>query len=128
MKTVNIGTLKSKLNSYLQDVKKGEEVIVQNRKKPNARIVPIKSADFTDEELYLVEHRRMIPPENPRGINWEAFWAAPRAEVSDEAVREAIDWVKAIARCERLFGIRAPSFQLLLAEGLDQGKGTGEKM
>jgi prevent-host-death family protein len=94
MKTVNIGTLKNKLSSYLQDVKNGEEVIVQDRKKPIARIVPIKSDDFTDEELYLASIGVMILPENPKGIDWEAFWAAPRPEVSDEAVKEAIDWVK----------------------------------
>jgi len=94
MKTVNIGTLKNKLSSYLQDVRNGEEVIVQDRKKPIARIVPIKSTDFTNEELYLASIGVMILPENPKGIDWEAFWAAPRPEVSDEAVKEAIDWVK----------------------------------
>ena len=47
MKTVNIGTLKNKLSAYLQDVRNGEEVIVQDRKKPIARIVPIRSADFS---------------------------------------------------------------------------------
>lgn len=94
MKTVNIGTLKNKLSSYLQHVKNGEEVIVQDRKKPIARIVPIKSSDFTDEELYLASIGVMILPENPKGIDWEAFWAMPRPEVSDEAVKEAIDWVK----------------------------------
>ena len=94
MKTVNIGTLKNKLSSYLQDVRNGEEVIVQDRKKPIARIVPIKSTDFTNEELYLASIGVMILPENPKGIDWEAFWAAPRPEVSDEAVKKAIDWVK----------------------------------
>jgi prevent-host-death family protein len=94
MKTVNIGTLKNKLSSYLQDVRNGEEVIVQDRKKPIARIVPIKSSDFTDEELYLASIGVMVLPENPKGIDWEAFWAKPRPEVSDEAVKEAIDWAK----------------------------------
>lgn len=94
MKTVNIGTLKNKLSSYLRQVKNGEEVIVQDRKKPIARIVPIKNTDFTDEELYLASIGVMILPENPKGIDWEAFWAAPRPEVSDEAVKEAIDWIK----------------------------------
>jgi prevent-host-death family protein len=94
MKTVNIGTLKNKLSSYLQDVKNGEEVIVQDRKKPIARIVPIKSADFTDEELYLASIGVMILPENPKGIDWEAVKKLPMPEVSDEAVQEAVDWIK----------------------------------
>jgi prevent-host-death family protein len=94
MKTVNIGTLKNKLSSYLQDVRKGEEVIVQDRKKPIARIVPIRSSDFTDEELYLASIGVMILPENPKGIDWEAIKKLPMPEVSDEAVREAVDWAK----------------------------------
>lgn len=94
MKTVNIGTLKNKLSAYLQDVRNGEEVIVQDRKKPIARIVPIRRGDFSEEELYLESIGVLKLPENPRGIDWEAFWAAPRAEVSHEAVQEAIDWVK----------------------------------
>ncbi len=94
MKTVNIGTLKNKLSSYLQDVRNGEEVIVQDRKKPIARIVPIRNADFTDEELYLASIGVLKLPENPRPIDWEAFWKLPRPTVSDEAVKEAMDWVK----------------------------------
>ena|SRR5579863_1657284 len=94
MKTVNIGTLRNKLSSYLQDVRNGEEVIVHDRKKPIARIVPIKNADFTDEELYLASIGVMILPENPRGIDWEAVKTLPMPEVSDEAVREAVDWAK----------------------------------
>jgi hypothetical protein len=27
-------------------------------------------------------------------MDWDAFWALPSANVSDEAVREAIDWAK----------------------------------
>jgi prevent-host-death family protein len=94
MKTVNIGTLKNQLSAYLQHVKNGEEVIVRDRKKPIARIVPIKSTDFTDEELYLASIGVMILPENPKGIDWEAVKKLPMPEVSDEAVREAVDWVK----------------------------------
>ena len=94
MKTVNIGKLKDNLSAYLQEVRNGEEVIVQDRKKPIARIVPIRSADFTDEELYLASIGVLKLPENPQGIDWEAFWAKPRPTVSDEAVKEAMDWVK----------------------------------
>lgn len=94
MKTVNIGTLKNKLSSYLQDVRNGEEVIVQDRKKPIARILPIRSADFTDEELYLASIGVLKLPENPKPIDWEALKKLPMPDVSDEAVKEAMDWVK----------------------------------
>jgi prevent-host-death family protein len=94
MKTVNIGTLKNKLSAYLQDVRNGEEVIVQDRKKPIARIVPIRARDFTDEELYLESIGVMKLPENPRGIDWTKLKKLPGPEVSDEAVKEAMDWVR----------------------------------
>lgn len=94
MKTVNIGKLKDNLSAYLHEVRNGEEVIIQDRKKPIARIVPIRSADFSDEELYLESIGVLKLPENPRGIDWKAFWEKPRPTVSDEAVKEAMDWVK----------------------------------
>jgi prevent-host-death family protein len=94
MKTVNIGKLKDNLSAYLQEVRNGEEVIVQDRKKPIARIVPIRSADFTDDELYLASMGVLSLPQNPRGIDWEAVKKLPMPEVSDEAVKEAMDWVK----------------------------------
>jgi prevent-host-death family protein len=94
MKTVNIGTLKDNLSSYLRDVRNGEEVIVQDRKKPIARILPIRSDDFTDEELYLVSIGVLKLPEDPRPIDWEAMKKLPLPEVSDNAVKEAIAWVK----------------------------------
>jgi antitoxin (DNA-binding transcriptional repressor) of toxin-antitoxin stability system len=94
MKTVNIGTLKNKLSSCLQDVKNGEEVIAQDHKRPIARIVPIKSTDCTDEELYLASIGVLKLPENPRGIDWDALKSLPMPEVSDDAVKEAMDWAK----------------------------------
>lgn len=94
MKTVNIGTLKNNLSSYLREVRNGEEVIVQDRKKPIARIVPIRTEDFSQEELYLESIGVLKLPENPKGIDWEALRKLPMPGVSDEAVKEAIDWAK----------------------------------
>jgi prevent-host-death family protein len=97
MKTVNIGTLKNKLSAYLQDVRNGEEVIVQDRKKPIARIVPCRPAaegGFTEEELYLASIGVMKLPENPKPMDWDAFWKLPTGNVSREAAQEAIDWAK----------------------------------
>ena len=59
MKTVNIGTLKNKLSSYLRDVRNGEEVIVQDRKKPIARIIPFRTSNISEEEAII-------------GIGWNA--------------------------------------------------------
>jgi prevent-host-death family protein len=92
MKTVNIGTLKNNLSAYLQEVRKGEEVIVQDRKRPIARIVPIVPDEAMDEEARLIAAGIMTPAKEE--MDWEAFWALPHPAVSDEAVREAIRWAR----------------------------------
>jgi prevent-host-death family protein len=97
MRSVNIGTLKNQLSAYLQLVREGEEVVIRDRNRPVARIVPFKPdarSGFTEEELYLESIGVLKLPENPRGIDWEAVKKMPMPEVSDEAVREAMDWIK----------------------------------
>jgi prevent-host-death family protein len=97
MRSVNIGTLRNQLSAYLQLVREGEEVVVRDRNKPVARIVPFRpdaASGFTEEELYLASIGVLKLPENPRGIDWEAVKNMPMPEVPDEAVKEAVDWVK----------------------------------
>jgi len=95
MRTANIGTLKNQLSAYLRFVRNGEEVIVCDRNVPVARILPFHPAeDFDAEEARLIASGVMKPPLDPNPMDWDAFWALPRPEVSDEAVREAIEWAK----------------------------------
>jgi prevent-host-death family protein len=93
MKTVNIGTLKNQLSAYLRLVRDGEEVVVKDRDKPVARILPIRAPLPADEEeAQLVAAGIMRLPREE--MDWDAFWALPRPTVSDEAAREAIQWAK----------------------------------
>ena len=92
MKSVNIGTLKNELSAYLRYVRAGEEVIVRDRNVPVARIVPFRAADLTEEEAELVAKGILKLPE--KEMDWDAFWALPRPEVSKEAMDEAIKWSK----------------------------------
>jgi prevent-host-death family protein len=95
MRTANIGTLKNQLSAYIRYVRSGEEVIVCDRNVPVARILPIQPAeDFDAEEARLVAAGILKLPESSEPMDWDAFWAIPTANVSDEAVREAIDWAK----------------------------------
>jgi hypothetical protein len=66
-------------------------------------MVPMKSAapttdtdlrrtGLTEEEVLLASTRKMKPP--TKRMDWDAFLALPRPTVSDEAVREAIEWAK----------------------------------
>jgi hypothetical protein len=45
-----------------------------------------------EEEAQLVAEGKLKLPE--REMDWEAFWALPRPNVSDEAAHEAIMWAK----------------------------------
>lgn len=97
MRTVNIGTLKNQLSAYLHLVRNGEEVVVRDRNVPIARIVPLPMAfppegDHEAELAYLISTGQVRPPKQE--MDWEAFWALPHPTVSDEAMKEAIEWAK----------------------------------
>jgi len=95
MRTANIGTLKNQLSAYLKFVRNGEEVIVCDRNVPIARILPLEpSRDYRAEEAQLIAAGLMTPPKDPSPMDWDAFWAIPTGNVSNEAVREAIEWSK----------------------------------
>ena len=98
MRTVNIGTLKNQLSTYLRYVRNGEEVVVRDRDVPVARILPFPVAlppegDLEAEAAYLIATGQMKEAKQEK-MDWEAFWALPTATVSDEAVKEAIEWAK----------------------------------
>jgi prevent-host-death family protein len=97
MRTVNIGTLRNKLSAYLQYARNGEEIVVKDRNKPVARILPFTlplppEGDREAERAYLIATGQMSEPKEK--MDWEAFWALPRPTVSDEAMKEALDWAK----------------------------------
>ena len=95
MRTANIGVLKNRLSAYLKFVRNGEEVIVCDRNVPIARILPLEPPDdYNAEEARLIAAGILNPPKDPRPMDWDAFWALTRPNVSDEAVKEAIDWAK----------------------------------
>ena len=98
MRTVNTGVLKNQLSAYLRYVRNGEEVIVQDRNKPIARILPFTlplppEGDHEAEIAYLIATGQMKPAKEEK-MDWDAFWALPAGNVSDEAVKEAIEWAK----------------------------------
>ncbi len=90
MKTVNIGELRNQLSAYLQYVRKGEEVIVKDRNKPVARILPFESESLSDVEARLVAEGRLKLPE--KKMDWDEFFALPAGDVPREvAVRALIE-------------------------------------
>ncbi|HTR23179.1 MAG TPA: type II toxin-antitoxin system prevent-host-death family antitoxin [Terriglobales bacterium] len=84
MRTVNIGALKARLSAHIQLVRQGEEVIVCDRNKPVARIVPVVTEDRTAHEKKLIASGALVPPRRRKAVNEE--WPEPPGNVSDEAM------------------------------------------
>jgi prevent-host-death family protein len=83
MRTVKIADLKAHLSAHLQRVRGGEEVLVCDRDKPVARIVPCDLRGSPERERQLVARGAIRPPLKKRSA---AAWPKPPGNVSDEAM------------------------------------------
>lgn len=91
--SVNIGELKDHLSAYLREVRNGNEVIVRDRNRPVARIVPYTLDDLSERDRILVESGILKLPEKPvRDWKkfWDEFWALPAPNVSRDVVVQAL--------------------------------------
>ncbi len=74
MKTTNIAELKNHLSVYLNEVKRGGEVLVSDRNVPFAKIVPLRNTDDYDaEEMELVAKGIISLPESDEPLP-DSFW------------------------------------------------------
>ena len=85
MRKVNISDLKARLSAHIQLVKDGEEVLVCDRNKPVARIVPCRLTDHSREQ-WLVARGVLTPPLKKRPAS--VSWPAPPGNVSDEVMEQ----------------------------------------
>jgi prevent-host-death family protein len=67
MKSVNIAELKNQLSYYLNEVKAGEEIVIRERNKPVARLMPLPLAenDYEHEMLELAAQGKIKLAEIP---------------------------------------------------------------
>ena len=86
MRTVKIADLKAHLSAHLQLVRDGEEVMVCDRNKPVARIVPIRLEDHSEQQQRLVARGVLTPPLKKRPVS--GSWPEPPGNVSDEVVEQ----------------------------------------
>lgn len=84
MRNVNIGDLKARLSAHIQRVRRGEEVLVCERNKPVARIVPIRLEDRSEQERRLVARGVLTPPIKKRPAS--VSWPEPPGNVSDKVM------------------------------------------
>jgi len=84
MKTVNISDLKARLSAHLQLVKDGEEVLVCDRNKPVARIVPLRLAERSEQVRRLVARGVLVPPTKTRRSS--VSWPEPPGNLPDDVM------------------------------------------
>ena len=85
MQTTSITQLKNSLSAYLRDVKAGEEVLITDRGRPIARLVPVSSSDSMEEHLKEMERKGLL--RRGTGRLPEDFW-----DYAAESSRSRRDW------------------------------------
>ncbi len=88
MQTAAVSELKARLSEYLNQVKARTEVLVTDRGKPVARLVPVSRAKGLRESLARMEKQGLIrlgPGKLPKD-----FWRFPRPEDPDGLVLKAL--------------------------------------
>ena len=89
MQSVNIAELKNRLSHYLRRARAGEEILIRDRARPVAKIVPLSATnDFSAEELELAADGIISLPEKELDI--DAFLALPRPDVPLEVAAQAV--------------------------------------
>lgn len=88
MQTVNIADLKNNLSAWLEQVKNGEELLVKDRNRPIARVMPLLSGENLDaEEEALVAAGLMRLPMREKNND---FLEMPAPQVSMEDIQAVI--------------------------------------
>jgi prevent-host-death family protein len=88
MKIAAVSKLKARLSEYLNQVKAGNEVLITDRGKPVARLVPISRTRGVGESLARMERQGLIKLGSGRLP--KDFWAMPRAEDPKGLVLKAL--------------------------------------
>lgn len=89
MKTAAISALKASLSEYLAGVKAGEEIIVTDRGKPIAKLMPLQSGETeTLDELRNLERAGLV--RIGTGNIPDFFWDEPRVKDKHAVARMAL--------------------------------------
>jgi prevent-host-death family protein len=88
MKTAAVSKLKAYLSEYLNQVKAGNEVLIADRGKPVARLVPISGTRAFGESLARMEKQGLIRLGS--GKLPKRFWSLPRPQDPEGLVRKTL--------------------------------------
>lgn len=87
MKTVSVSELKAHLSAQLRHVKAGEDILVVERGRPVARLVPI-GGEVDDADMARLVAEGLVRPGTGELDN--SFWRATRPQDPGGAVRSSV--------------------------------------
>jgi len=87
MRSTNIADLRNHLTRYLREVRSGEEIVVLDRRRPIAKIVPLAIDSDDAEEAALLADGLM---RKGTGVIPASFWRARRSSLAQRAAVEAL--------------------------------------
>lgn len=89
MKAINVAELRNDLSRYLDEVKAGEEIVINESDQPIARIVPLPSlSELQKERLALAAEGRLVLGEGPIE---DSFWDMPAPAVPMEVLHRVVE-------------------------------------
>jgi prevent-host-death family protein len=87
MRSTNSAELRNRLTQYLQEVRAGEEIVVRDRQRPIAKIVPFTVDEDDADEAKLVAAGLM---RKGSGRVAPSFWKARRPALTPEQAIAAV--------------------------------------
>jgi prevent-host-death family protein len=89
MRSVNIAELKNRLSAYLNEVRAGEEIIIRDRDRPIARILPLRAEGENEGRLNLAAAGK-IRLGNGEPID-DDFWDLPAPKLKPADLHRVIE-------------------------------------
>ncbi|HVB10901.1 MAG TPA: type II toxin-antitoxin system prevent-host-death family antitoxin [Bacillota bacterium] len=88
MAVTNIRDLKAHLSAWLEKVAAGDEVVITDRGRPVAKIVPLLSRESIDQRTEALIRTGVLRPRQQALPDW--FWTTPAPRVPGDAAVDAI--------------------------------------
>lgn len=88
MRTTTGSQLKVSLSAYLRQVKAGEELVITERGRPIARLLPLSRSAPLPEHLRALKEKGILK-RGEKPLPWD-FWDLPRPPDPRAAVRAAL--------------------------------------
>ena len=92
MHSVNIADLKNNLSRYLRHVRRGEEILIRDRKAPIAKIIPLPLADEFDAELLALAAAGLVKLPKKK-LDLDAFFSRKKTKGRRIPLKRLVDAV-----------------------------------